>query len=215
MIALLGYVAADSLRAERWAAPVLLFLGATAAFNADGGGDALACYGFTAAVLLPVAVWLTVAIGNSEDPVQRDVTAVTVGGAGRVLVARLLCAALVCAVLAIGALVWSPVAGNSDRPSWVLAGLVALAITLVAGVAIGAVLSRPVVSRLSRMVFGATAALLVELALPVPPLRPMLELFDADHPAALGWPLTLIAVETLALSAVLVAVAHRVARQRS
>jgi hypothetical protein len=215
VIALLRYVAADSLRAERWAAPVLLFLGATAAFNADEGGDALACYGFTAAVLLPVAVWLTVAIGNSEDPVQRDVTAVTVGGAWRVLFARLLCAALVCAVLAIGALIWSPVAGNSDRPSWVVAGAVAHAITLVAGVAIGAVLSRPVVTRLSRVVFGGTAALLVELALPVPPLRPMLQLFDADHPAALGWPLTLIGVETLALSAVLVAVADRVARQRT
>jgi hypothetical protein len=49
----------------------------------------------------------------------------------------------------------------------------------------------------------------------VPPLRPMLTLFDADHPAALGWPLALIAVETLALSAVLVAVAHRVARLRT
>jgi hypothetical protein len=215
VIALLGYVAADSLRAERWAAPVLLFLGATAAFNADEGGDALACYGFTAAVLLPVAIWLTVAIGNSEDPVQRDVTAVTVGGAWRVRLARLLCASLVCVVLAIGALIWSPVAGNSDRPGWVLAGLTAHLITLVAGVAIGAVLSRPVVTRLSRVVLGATAALLVELALPVPPLRPMLTLFDADHPAALGWSLTLIAVETLALAVVLVGIAHRVARLRS
>ncbi|HST67849.1 MAG TPA: hypothetical protein VLM05_21950 [Mycobacteriales bacterium] len=188
---------------------MLLFLGATAAFNADEGGDALACYGFTAAVLLPVAIWLTVAISNSEDPVQRDVTAVTVGGAWKVGLARLLCAALVCVVLAVGALIWSPVAGNSDRPGWVVAGAAAHLITLTAGVAIGALLSRPVVSRLSRVVFGATAALLVELALPVPPLRPMLTLFDADHPTALGRPLTIIAVETLALSAALITLAHR------
>jgi hypothetical protein len=213
--ALLRYVAADSLRAERWAAPVLLFLGATAAFNADEGGDALACYGFTAAVLLPVAVWLTVAVSNSEDPVQQDVTAVTVGGALRVRLAKLWCAAILCVVLAIGALIWSPVAGNSDRPSWVVAGAAAHAITLVAGVAIGAVLSRPVVTRLSIVVFGATLALLLELALPIPPLRPMLTLFDADHPGALAWPLTAIAAETVVLAAALIAVAHRVARHRT
>lgn len=215
MTALLFYVVTDSLQAERWAAPVLVFLGATAAFNADEGGDALACYGFTAAVLMPVAVWLTIAISNSEDPVQQDVTAVTVGGPLRLRLAKLLCAALVCAVLTVAALIWSPAAGNADKPSWVVAGAVAHLCTLAGGVAIGAVLSRPVVSRLAMVVFGATAALLVELILPVPPLRPLLMLFDADHPGALALPLTLIGIETAALSLVLITVAHRVARQRT
>ena len=141
MTALVRYVAADALRAERWAAPVLVFLAATASFNA-GGGSALSCYGFTAAVLLPVALWLTVSVSNSEDPVQEAVTAVTVGSAARVRLAKLLSAALVCAVLAVVSLVWSPVAGNPSSPRSVLAGAVAHAVTIAAGVAFGAVLSR-------------------------------------------------------------------------
>jgi hypothetical protein len=212
--ALVRYVAADALRAERWAAPVLVFLAATASFNA-GGGSALSCYSFTAAVLLPVALWLTVSVSNSEDPVQAAVTAVTVGSAVRVRLAKLLTAALVCAVLAVVSLVWSPVAGNPSSARSVLAGAVAHAITIAAGVAFGAVLSRPVVSRLSVVVLGATGLLLLELALPVPPLRPLLTLFGDDHPRHLALPLALLALETAVLAAALVAVALRVARQRT
>jgi hypothetical protein len=207
-------VAADALRAERWAAPVLVFLAATAAFNA-GGGSALSCYGFTAAVLLPVALWVTVSVSNSEDPVVTAVTAVTVGSTVRVRLAKLLTAALVCAVLAGVSLVWSPVAGNPTSARSVLAGAVAHAVTIAAGVAFGALLSRPVVGRLSHVVLGGTALLLLEMALPVPPLRAMLGLFGDDHPRHLAAPLAALAVETAALSAALVAVALRVSRQRS
>jgi hypothetical protein len=212
--ALVRYVAADALRAERWAAPVLVFLAATASFNA-GGGSALSCYSFTAAVLLPVALWLTVAVSNSEDPVQEAVTTVTVGSGVRVRLAKLLTAALVCVLLAAVSLVWSPVAGNPSSARSVLAGAVAHAVTIAAGVAFGAVLSRPVVSRRSVVVLGATGLLLLELALPVPPLRPLLSLFGDDHPRHLALPLLGIAAETAALSVTLVAVALRVARARS
>lgn len=214
MTVLVRYVAADALRAERWAAPVLVFLAATASFNA-GGGSALSCYGFTAAVLLPVALWLTVSVTNSEDPVQEAVTAVTVGSAVRVRLAKLLTAALVCAVLAAVSLVWSPVAGNPTSAGSVLAGAVAHAVTIAGGVGFGAVLSRPVVARLSRVVLGGTALPLLELALPVPPLRPMLALLGDDHPSHLALPLALLAAETAVLSAALVAAALRISRQRT
>jgi hypothetical protein len=212
--ALVRYVAADALRAERWAAPVLLFLAATASFNA-GGGSALSCYSFTAAVLLPVALWLTVAVGNSEDPVQEAVTAVAAGSAVRVRLAKLLTAALLGAVLAVVALVWAPLAGNPASPGAVLAGAVAHGITLAAGVAFGALLSRPVVTRLSHVVLGATALLLLELAVPVPPLRPLLTLFGAEHPGHLALPLLLIAVETAVLAGAATALALRIARLRT
>ena len=66
----------------------------------------------------------------------------------------------------------SPVAGNPSSPRSVLAGAVAHAVTIAAAVAFGAVLSRPVVSRLAHVVLGGAALLLLlELALPVPPLR--------------------------------------------
>ena len=217
MISLVRYVAADTLRAERWAAPVLLFLAATASFNA-GGGTALACYGFTSAVLLPVAIWLTIAVGNGEDPVQRAITVVNAGGALRVQLANLLTAAAVCAALSVVSLMWAPLAGNPGGWGSVLAGAVAHLLTTIAGVAFGAVLSRPVLDRLSWVVLGATVVVLVELAAPVPPLRPILVLFGQDGrtgAAGLGGPLLLVAAETVALAAVLVTVAHRIGRQRS
>ena len=89
------------------------------------------------------------------------------------------------------------------------------AVTIAAGVAFGAVLSRPVVSRLAHVVLGGTALLLLELALPVPPLRPMLGLLGDDHPSHLAGPLTLLAVETAVLSVALVGLAIRLTRQRT
>jgi hypothetical protein len=166
-------------------------------------------------VLLPVALWLTVSVSNSEDPVQEAVTAVTVGSAVRVRLAKLLTAALVCAVLAAVSLVWSPVAGNPTSARSMLAGAVAHAVTIAAGVAFGAMLSRPVVGRLSRVVLGGTALLLLELALPVPPLRSMLALLGDDHQRHLAGPLAALAAETAVLSTALVAAALRISRQRS
>lgn len=217
MIGLVRYVAADTLQAERWAAPVLLFLAATASFNA-GGGTALACYGFTSAVLLPVAIWLTIAVSNGEDAVQRAITVVTTGSAMRVQLANLLTAASVCAVLSVVALVWAPLAGNPGGWGPVAAGAVAHVLTTTAGVAFGAILSRPVLDRLSWVVLGATVLVLLELATPVPPLRPILVLFGQDGrtgAAGLGGPLLLVAAETAVLAVVLIAVAHRIGRQRS
>jgi hypothetical protein len=217
MTALVRYLVADTLRAERWAAPALLFLAATAAFNA-GGGSALSCYGFTAAVLLPVATWLTVVVRNGEDPVQVTITTVTVGSALRVQLATLLTAALGCVPLAAVALVWAPVAGNPGSAGDVVAGVLAHAVTATAGGAFGAVLSRPVTDRLSWAVCGGTALVLLELAAPVPPLRPLLVLLAADHPAPfpeLAGRLLLVAAETAALAAALVAVAYRIGRRRS
>lgn len=217
MISLVRYVAADALRAERWAAPVLLFLAATGSFNA-GGGTALACYGFTSAVLLPVAMWLTVAVSNSEDPVQRAITAVTVRSPWRVQLAKLLTAAAACAVLSVVALIWAPLAGNPGSSGTVAAGAVAHALATTAGVAFGAVLSRPVVDRLSWIVLAATAVTLLELATPVPPLRPILVLFGQDGrtgASGLAGPLLLVAAETAVLAAGLVAAAYRIGQRRS
>lgn len=216
MIALVRYVAADTLRAERWAAPALLFIAATASFNA-GGGSALGCYGFTAAVLFPIAMWLTIGVSNGEDLVQQSITTVTAGSALRVQLAKLLTTALVCVPLAAIALVWAPVAGNPGSPGSVVAGAVAHAVTIATGVAFGSVLSRPVTERLSWVVCGAAGVLLLELAVPVPPLRPLLTLFSSDRPeplADLAGPLLLITAETALLAAALVTAAYRIGRSR-
>ena len=84
--ALLRYLAADALRAERWVAPLTVYLVACAAGTAVGG-TALGSYGLSASLLFPVAVWVGVGVGvgvgvaNAEDPVRTAVTVVTVGSA--------------------------------------------------------------------------------------------------------------------------------------
>ena len=66
-LALLRYLAADAVRAQRWVAPVLVFLIAVVVLGA-GPGPALPVYGATSVALLPSALWLTVAVLNSADP---------------------------------------------------------------------------------------------------------------------------------------------------
>lgn len=81
--------------------------------------------------------------------------------------------------------------------------------------AFGALLSRPLVNRLAYVVLGGTALLLLELALPVPPLRQMLGLLGDDHPSHLAVPLAVLAAETALLSVALVALAIRLTRSRT
>jgi hypothetical protein len=217
-IALIRYIAADALRAERWAPPVFCFIVATAAFNA-GGGPAVSCYGFAASVLFAVAVWLTVAVGNSEDPVQTAITVVTVGSALRVRLAKLGTSYLVCLLLAGIALAWPLVGSHAATLAAVVAGGVAQLLSALAGVAFGALLTRPVTNRLGLVVVVGVAACLAELAIPgAPPVRRLLTMFGANDlpgPADVAGPLLLITIETLALSALLIAAAQAIARRRT
>lgn len=96
--ALLRYLVADIVRGQRWLAPVLVFLVGMTALDA-GGGAVLPDYASTAALLLPVAIWLAIVAGNSEDPVQTAITTVTVGSALRVRLAKLAVAYAGCLVL--------------------------------------------------------------------------------------------------------------------
>jgi len=65
--ALLRYLAADALRAERWVAPLTVYLVACAAGTAVGG-TALGSYGLSASLLFPVAVWVGVGVGERRGP---------------------------------------------------------------------------------------------------------------------------------------------------
>lgn len=216
-MALVRYLAADALRAERWAAPVLTFLAAVVAFNA-GGGSALSGYGFGATVLLPVALWLTIAVSNSEDPVQTSITVVTVGSPFRVRLATLALAYLICLPLSLVGIVWPLLSGHTAAGIDIVAGMTAHLLTALAGVAFGALLSRPVLDRLAWVVLAAVAICLAEVVVPgFPPLRQLLNLFAEEplDPGAVARPLALIAARTVVLSGALLAVAHRIALDRT
>jgi hypothetical protein len=214
--ALIRYLARGVLRGQRWLAPVLVFLLVVVPGTAVGG-TALSCYGFTAAVLLPVTLWLTVAVANDEDPVQTSITVVTVGSSLAVRLAKLVVAGLIAAVLGVFAVVWPLITAHPADTADVLAGLAGQLLCLLAGVALGAVLVRPLVRRPAWVVLGGTALCLVEILVPgFPPVRPVATLLSADPGtrSALWSGLGLAGIETLGLVAVLIGAGHWLALQR-
>lgn len=214
--ALVGYLASDALRGQRWMAPVLCFLAGIAMVDA-GGGPVLSCYGGTAALILPISLWLTMVVLNSEDEVQAAVTVVTAGASARVRLAKLLAAgALVLPLIAL-ALLW-PLVGGHGGISWATlgVGVAAHLSTALTGTAFGALLSRPVLRRTAWAVLGAVAVCLVELIVPeAPPVWQLLNLLTDDAPPGLAGPLALIAAQSVLLAGVLFAVGHRLARARA
>jgi hypothetical protein len=211
-VALVRYLVADALHGQRGIAPVLSFLVATAVLDVMGG-PVLPNYGATAVVLLPVALWLTVLIGGSEDAVQAAITTVTAGGAGRVLLARLLCAYLLTWPLTLVALAWPVILGNPVTATTLLYGLVAHLVTALAGVGIGALISAPVIRRPAWSVLLGVAVTLGELVVPYcPPGRQLMTLFGHNGSGvAVG--LLLIAVETVLLAAAATAAAYQLGQR--
>jgi hypothetical protein len=211
---LLRYVAADATRTQHWAPPVLVYLAAVAAFDAHGG-SLTSCCALTAVVLFPVATWLAVCVCGSEDPVQASITAVTVGGWGRVLAAKLVVAYLLCMVLAAVGVVWALATGHRATGPGLLAGSSAPLLTAMAGVALGGLITRPVITRIAWTTLLGAAAFVTEVVAPqAPPVRQLAVLLDRDDAHGLLPPLALVAGETIGVSALLITATHVLASRR-
>jgi hypothetical protein len=220
--ALARYIAADTARSQRWLPPLLVYA-VFCAFNlaADGSarGNALPTLATAAAALLPISIWLTVVIGNCEDPVQATITAATVGGEARLRFAKLLVALLAAAALGLV----STVVGWLDTSSLGVtgfrdlgAGLAAHLLAAVVGVAVGAWCMRPILDRRAWAVLIGLAATMVEVLVPhCPPVRQFLVLFGQAEPAHLAAGIALIALQSLLIAAVLVAGALRWGQARA
>jgi hypothetical protein len=217
MTALARYLASDVLRSQRWAAPLLAYLAAVAIIAPSNRGPLVPTLTMSAAALLPVALWLTAVVNQSEDPVQAHITGVIIGSPTRLRLAKLGTAYLGCLVLAAAATVWV-VAESADRvtgPGLAL-GAVEHLTTALAGVGLGALISRPVLTRTGWTVLAGVGVALAEVLVPgVPPLHPMLLTFG-EHPPVQPWgPLLVITGESVLLAAVAILAAHRLARARA
>lgn len=213
-VALLRYLGADVLRSQRWVAPLLAYLGGVAIFNV-AGGPLLTTYADTATVMLPVSVWLTVVVANSEDPVQAAVTAVTVGGGGRLRLGKLLTAWAACGLLTAVAVMWPLVVRSYAGPATagdVAAGVAAHLLVALFGAGVGSLGMRDVLPRTGWTVLVAASLCLADVLLPhAPPTRRILELFDDGDVGGL----VPVALATAGLSAALVTLSLAVARRRS
>ena len=221
MTAIARYVGSDAIRSQRWIPPVVVFAAFLAIANSDAG-PILTTYADTLAVLFPIAIWLSWAILGAEDPVQVEISMVTVGSdiryrLGKVLTCFLGGAALSLVAVAIPVAVAAP-SSTDARPiaGDATAGLVAHLIVVLFAVAVGALISRPVIRRSGWAFYGAAIVIMADIGLPdAPPVRQLLSLLDGAHPHHLASSLVAIGTETAALSAAGVALALAVARRRS
>jgi hypothetical protein len=215
--ALVRYLAADALRSQRWTAPLLAFAVAVAIIAPSDSAPLLPTMAMSAAALLPAALWLTVVVNHSEDPVQTHITGVTIGSLTRTRLAKLGTAYLGCLILTGLALTWVLTSTNDRLTTGLLTvGVLEHLTCALAGVALGAVVSRPVLPRVGWTVLAAIGICLAELLIPgVPPIHPLLTSFG-DHPPANPWPtLALVAGETVPLAVAAIVAAHFISRTRS
>jgi len=215
MIALLEYVGRDTLRSQRWVAPLLCF-GAIDAIIGAQTGSVLPSYALGAAALLFITTWLTVVIVNNEDPIQQSITEVCAGSRTKVRVSKLTASLLIAVALGVlGMIPPTIISGSTTTIKEVIAGITAQVITAVMGVAFGAICSRPIIRRRSwSVLLGVLLGMATVLIPDGPPTRQLLVLFNETGHLALGLPVLLIGIETLLLAAMATAWSLRFARHR-
>ncbi|GAA1961048.1 hypothetical protein [Amycolatopsis minnesotensis] len=215
MTALVRYVLLDSLQSQRYFPPVALYLVAAMVLTSSGEDAVAPLFALTAAALLVCSTWLTVAVHNSEDPVQRAITAVNAGSPRRVLLAGIVVALGSSAVLGLFGLAYPLLVVGHAAPLTLLAGLEAELLSAFVGVAIGTVCCRLVVPRIGYAVICAVVGLVIAGLSPwLPLVHPAFQLLVRDAPPAelAGSMLPLLACGALVLvgcGAVTEAVARR------
>lgn len=215
MRSLLRYSYRDTLRGQRWVAPLVSFAVVDAVASAQTG-SLLPTFAAIATALLFIGAWLTVVVINNEDPIQQMVTEACLGSRSKLRATKMILAFL--ATAALGSLgMIGPVMCLSSKviPRELVAGLCAQLITSIAAVALGALCSRPLVRRIAWSVLFVILICLATVIIPgAPPTRQLLVLFNKTGSFALAGPLLLIGVETLALSSVGVAIFLRLSLSR-
>jgi hypothetical protein len=214
--ALLRYTLSDTFDTQRWVAPVVS-LGVIVAVVSAQTGSALPTYAILATALVFIGTWLTVVVVNNEDPVQQTITETCAGSMSRVRLVKLLASFLLCVGLGLVSLVPPTfISSNSVRMSTLLSGAFAQTIGALAGVALGALCSRPIVRRHAWSVLLGILVGLGTILIPDGiPSRQLLVLFNRTGQFALSIPMLLIGLETLLLCALAIAASIRLSSIRS
>ena len=171
------------LTVSQWfAAPALLFLIILGIFYAKPVGPLLPAAAFTAVLLVPVMMWVSVQAQLADGRLMARAFAAHVGGRGRAHLAACLATvpfAVAATAIAVG---WSALS-QPYPPHY--PGLLLRMITLhlaaaVLGVAVGTLLVPPLVERAGWRICLAAGLFLALLLVPVSPMHPLLLL--ATHP---------------------------------
>ncbi|WP_076993241.1 hypothetical protein [Actinosynnema sp. ALI-1.44] len=211
MSPLVRYLAADVLRGQRWAAPMLAYL-AILMIIGPPTGPVLPTYAMASAALVPIGLWITIVVMHNEEPMQAAITMSINGGFRRVWLAKVGTALLCTGVLGVAGLVW--LTATSGQVAQMGVGAVDFAMTTLAGVAFGTVISRPVLAKLGwTIVLGVGICFAQLFVRQAPPVNALIDLYAGDHPGPAGT-VFLIAAESVVLSVVVIALAHALAKRR-
>ncbi|WP_439385233.1 hypothetical protein [Amycolatopsis lexingtonensis] len=192
---------------QRYLPALLAYLALCVILYADPNSPPLPLFGVSAGGLLVVSCWLTIALLDIEDPVQRLVT-LSHARRWRRLVTGAILAVLACSlVLTVITEVWSALKSFKVQPSALGIGLLAHLACALLGIAIALPCSRLLVSRIGWTVLAAVITLTVVLLAKIPLVHPLLHALTDEEPVAgplalaLGTSVALLAVSFFAVSA--------------
>jgi hypothetical protein len=199
---LVRYTMATVGHSQRYIPPFLLFIAVMAVFTSNDSGPLAPTYAVSAAAVFVCGTWLTMAVLNAADPVQRQITAVNAGGAGRVLVASVGVAVIGCVLLSLLGLVFPLVTGTHPVDTAVLVlGLFAELTGGATAVAVGLLCSRLVIRRSGYAAVVSLFAMFLLAVVPgLPPVNSVFRLLASDsQPARSLLPVALFGLVAVAL----------------
>ena len=160
---------------QRYLPPVLAFLVVLGILYSDPGGPPTPEFAVSAGAMLVLASWLTIALVDAEDPVQRLITLTHARRASRVVGGVIAAVLAFCGLLTVLSLVLSVVVHHGESARGLGLGLIAHVACALTGTAIGLPCSRLLVPRIGYTVLLALAVLILVVRAPwLPLVNPML-----------------------------------------
>jgi hypothetical protein len=185
VIALVRYTFATMLHAQRYLAPVLLYLAALGVISRNDNGPLPPVYALCGGVLVICATWVTMALISVEEPTHRLITVVTAGRSSRVLLASVLVALISCLVLACAGLVLPLLLGTHPvTVADLVLGTEALLLCACVGITIGLLCSRLVIRRQGHAFVVALALVMIMLLVRGLPVNVLIRLMATTVHAA-------------------------------
>ena len=213
MLALTRYYLALLGHSQRYLPALLAYLALCVILYSDPNSPPLPLFGVSAGGLLVVSCWLTIALLDIEDPVQRLVT-LSHARQWRRMISGAILTVLACSlVLTVITEVWSALKSFKFQPAALGIGLLAHLACALFGIAIALPCSRLLVHRIGWTVLAAVITLVVVLLAKIPLVHPLLHALTDGEPV--GGPLVLAVVTSVVVLAASFLIVSRVVHRRS
>lgn len=213
MLALTRYYLALLGHSQRYLPALLAYLALCVILYSDPNSPPLPLFGVSAGGLLVVSCWLTIALLDIEDPVQRLVT-LSHARQWRRMISGAILTVLACSlVLTVITEVWSALKSFKFQPAALGIGVLAHLACALLGIAIALPCSRLLVHRIGWTVLAAVITLLVVLLAKIPLVHPLLHALTDDEPV--GGPLVLAVVTSVVVLAASFLIVSRLVHRRS